>query len=103
MFNATITGAVGKVDEVQKVGGTSVLNFSVAHNAKRGEDTKTTWFECAIWGPLAEVLNIGKGDKVTIIAKEISANAYADRDGNPQAALKVTVDRIDIQGKAQAS
>ncbi|KAB1437326.1 single-stranded DNA-binding protein [Pseudodesulfovibrio senegalensis] len=97
MFTASITGNVGKVEPVKDVNGKKVLNFSLAHNYKVGENRRVVWYECAIWGKLAEALTIQKGDKASVVTHQgITANAYIGKDGNAAASLKVVVDQIDI-------
>jgi hypothetical protein len=107
MFIATITGKVGKVDEVRTVGESKVKNFSVAHNFKRGDEWDTVWYECALWGSRAEALDFAPGDTVTVATNQaITANIYMAKDPEnakkkiPAASLKVYVDQIHVTRKA---
>jgi len=106
MFNAVITGKVGKVDPVKTIGDNKVKNFTVAHNFKRGDSWQTIWYEAALWGARAE-LKFAAGDTVTISTTEaITAQVYEGKDPQdannmiPKAALRVIVDQIHITPKA---
>lgn len=100
MFNANITGKIGKVEEPRNIGDNKVKNFTLAHNYKRGEEWATVWYECALWGSRAESLDLGPGDTVSISTSQaIVANGYLDKEDNPTASLKVTVDQIHVTKK----
>lgn len=107
MFNAVITGKVGKVDEVKTIGNNKVKNFTVAHNYKRGDQWETIWYEAALWGARAESLTFAAGDTVSISTNEaITAQVYEGKDPQdpnkkiPKASLRVIVDQILVTPKS---
>lgn len=65
----TIVGNLGRDARTNKVGGTSVANFSVAAKAGYGEREQTVWVDCALWGQRAEgrlVDYLKKGQQVCV-------------------------------------
>ena len=65
----TIVGRLGQDARTNKVGGTSVANFSVAAKAGYGEREQTVWVDCALWGQRAEgklVDYLKKGQQVCV-------------------------------------
>ena len=91
--------------------GKPVTNFSIAVNTRWTTSDGTpgervTWYQIACWGRLADVTNqyLAKGRKVMVIGSRIEADAYIDREGLPQATLKVTADSVkflDSSGEAK--
>lgn len=65
----TIVGHLGRDARTNKVGGTSVANFSVAAKAGYGDREQTVWVDCALWGQRAEgrlVDYLKKGQQVCV-------------------------------------
>lgn len=97
MYQQTeIIGHVGSVSEVRKTAnGAEVINFSVAVNLNLGHKEETTWFNVVAWNGLANVVAeyVEKGKKLMVQGR-ISAEAYLDKDGKPQAQLKLTAMKI---------
>lgn len=65
----TIVGRLGQDARTNKVGGTSVANFSVAAKAGYGDREQTIWVDCALWGQRAEgrlVDYLKKGQQVCV-------------------------------------
>ena len=65
----TIVGRLGRDARTNKVGGTSVANFSVAAKAGYGDREQTVWVDCALWGQRAEgklVDYLKKGQQVCV-------------------------------------
>lgn len=50
----TFTGNLGKDCRTGNVGGTAVVNFSVAVKSGYGDKEQTIWVDCALWGKKAE-------------------------------------------------
>ena len=93
MIYATVSGNVGGDAELKSVGGSEVLNFSVAADSGFGDRKTTIWFGCAIWGARGAKLQqyIRKGSKVTVIG-ELSQREY-----NGKTYLELRVADIKLQ------
>ncbi len=106
----TVLGNLGADPEMRyTASGKLVTNFSLAANARwtnsAGEpQERVTWYRVACWGRLAEVCNeyLSKGRRVMVVASRIEAEAYLDKEGQPQAALKLTADRVTFLDGASA-
>ena len=56
MFNATIKGRLGSDSEMRYTKeGTSVVNFSIAHNWLYHDERLVKWIRCFVWGEAAEM------------------------------------------------
>jgi len=101
---SVFTGNIGAVKDVATVGGSKVLNFSVAVNKhyKKGEEkiTETVWYECAIWNRENIYPFLKAGTSVTIQG-EVGARAYIDKSDPTKAVavLTCTVDLIEFSNK----
>lgn len=89
----TIAGNLGTDPELKYLDdGTPVCNFTVAVNEIRGSGDdrteKTTWFRVSAWRKTAEIVSqyLSKGRRVLVVGT-VSARAYIDKNGNPQASL----------------
>lgn len=96
----TFTGNLGKDCEVRTTqGGMSVCAFSVAVKSGYGDNQKTTWVMCTLFGKRAEgqlPQYLTKGAQVAI-----SGEAFMDewqKDGVTNKMLKVNVDKLDLIG-----
>jgi single-strand DNA-binding protein len=101
MIKLQIIGNLGKDCIVKEVNGKNVINFSVAHSEKfrdaQGvEKERTTWVECAYWiekTNVAQYLTKGR----TVYAEGYpQADAYANKDGQPAATLRMRVINIQL-------
>tara|TARA_R110002153_G_scaffold78418_5_gene200827 strand:+ start:777 stop:1205 length:429 start_codon:yes stop_codon:yes gene_type:complete len=99
----TFTGNLGKDCEVRSTqSGMSVCGFSVAVKAGYGDNQKTTWVACTLFGKRAEgqlPQYLTKGAQVAI-----SGEAFMDewqKDGVTNKMLKVNVDKLDLIGGVQ--
>jgi len=100
MNNWTFTGNLGKDCEVRTTqSGMTVCTFSVAVKSGYGDNAKTTWANCALFGKRAEgglPQYLVKGAQVCI-----SGEACLDeweKDGVKNKTLKVNVDKLDLVG-----
>ena len=75
MLKITAIGNVTRDNEIREVGGSKVLNFSIARNDRRTKEV--TYVECSLWGVLAERLApfLNKGSKV-YVEGELSMREY---------------------------
>jgi single-strand DNA-binding protein len=101
MIKLQIIGNLGKDCIVKEVNGKNVINFSVAHSekfrdAQGTEKERTTWVECAYWiekTNVAQYLTKGR----TVYAEGYpQADAYANKDGQPAATLRMRVINIQL-------
>lgn len=107
--HTVIAGYVGRDPELRYTpGGQAVCEFSVAVSSRWVDRTsneqreKTTWFRVTCWGKLAETANqyVRKGRQV-LVAGEIDASAWADKDGNARATLTLTARDVKFLGRRE--
>jgi single-strand DNA-binding protein len=104
-----IVGRVGRDPELRYTpGGIPVTNFSVAvdrrwTDANGQTQEKVTWFRIVCWRKLAEVTAqyVKKGQRI-LVAGDIEAAAWTDRDGTPRASLELTAERVRFLGDREA-
>jgi single-stranded DNA-binding protein len=89
-----VTGFVGGEVSVREVGEQRVASFSVAVNRKTSSgEQQTLWVRVNCWNKLANGY-LKTGSLVQIQASWMRPSAYIDREGNPQASLDITADRL---------
>ena len=92
----TITGNLGKDARTNKAGGTTVANFSVAVRSGYGDNEKTIWVDCSLWGKQAEsklVDYLIKGQQVAVSGEM----GTKEHEGKTHITLRVNA--IDLIGK----
>lgn len=96
MFNLQFNGTVGSA-ELKKVKDKDLLTFSVAVNTGWGENKKTEWVKCDLWGVRAPKLAqwVQKGTKL-IVTGDPKVSAYESKDGQTKASLGCFVKDLDI-------
>ena len=98
MATLSIIGTVGRDAEVKQVGGTTVLEFSVAVNswAKSGETT--AWYRVSMFGARGEKLApmIRKGDRIGASGRLVPRE-YQGKSG-PAVSLDLKADSITLLG-----
>lgn len=98
----TIAGIVGKDAEMRYMNdGTAIAGFSLADS--QGKD-KTVWWNCNLFGKRAEALGqyILKGTKVTV-SGQVTEESWTDKNGQERKTMKVRVNDVALQSKAQES
>lgn len=103
MLQINITGFVGSAPVVRQVGEQQVASFSVAVNRKTANgEQQTLWVRVSCWQKLSDVAMryLKSGSHVTILASWMRTNTYLDRDGNAQASLDITADRLVLLDRA---
>lgn len=96
----TFTGNLGGDCEVKTVGSSTVCNFSVAATSGYGDNKKTHWVNCAIWGKQAESglpAYLKKGQQVAI-SGELSLREYQAGDGTQKTSLDLRVNSVSLVG-----
>lgn len=95
MKNITIAGRLGKDAELRRTqGGDPVLGFSVAVDDGYGDNKRTLWFRCSMWGKRAQSLDghLTKGSAVTV-AGDLSTDEYEGKTN-----LTIRVSELTMQG-----
>ncbi len=101
MIKLQIIGNLGKDCIVKEVNGKNVINFSVAHSEKfrdaQGvEKERTTWVECAYWIEKTNVAQYLIKGRTVYAEGYPQADAYANKDGQPAATLRMRVINIQL-------
>jgi single-strand DNA-binding protein len=114
MADIKFTGNVGRDGELKYTkSGSPFMSFSVADSKSRKLDSgdwetlAEQWFECTIWGSLAEHYDgkLPKGSRVTIYG-DFMSRKYEAKDGSRGLSLDVNVKGVDImpaKGARQAA
>ena len=104
MNKLIISGRLTRDAEVRFIpSGTPVMSFSVANNTGFGDNQKTHYFECSLFGKRAEgglKDYMVKGQQV-VVEGEISLNQYVKKDGTGGASLRVFVNNVELMGGSQ--
>lgn len=91
----TIAGRLGKNAEIRRTqDGKPVLNFTVAVDDGYGENKKTMWFDCAMYGDRGEKIAqyLTKGTSVAVTGN------LGTREYNGKTYLTVRVNDVTMQG-----
>ena len=89
-----ITGNITKDAELRYTANDKEYSkFSIANNEGYGDNKKTNFFNCTLWGKSAENLNrfLTKGQKVLITGK-VEINDYKDKEGVERKIIDINVD-----------
>lgn len=97
MNSWNFTGNLGQDCRAGNVGGTAVVNFSVASSSGYGDKKVTTWVDCALWGNRATALQqyLTKGQKVAITGE----HGTREHDGKTYTTCRV--DNVTLIGDKQ--
>ena len=97
MNSWNFTGNLGQDCRVGNVGGTPVVNFSVASTSGFGDKKVTTWVDCALWGNRGTALQsyLTKGQKVAITGE----HSTREHDGKTYTTCRV--DNVTLIGDKQ--
>lgn len=80
--------------------GKQVLNFTGAYDVGYGQNKKTVWVKCSIWGDRAAKVEpfMKKGTQLKVCLSDVEPEAWANKQGEPQAALKGRVVEFTFAG-----
>lgn len=98
MNNFVFSGRLGREPEASTTaGGHELLKFSVANDVGYGENKKTQWIDCVVWGKRGAALaqHLTKGIRV-VVAGEVNTRAYVNKSGEAVGVLCVNVKDVDI-------
>jgi len=104
----TIIGNLGRDPEMRYTPeGQAVVTFSVASSRKyktaAGEQREETeWFNCSVWGKLADVCNeyLTKGKQVYVEGR-LKTRTYQAQNGETRFSIDVTCQEIQFLGGGQ--
>src|SRR6266496_5773032 len=99
----TLIGNTGRDPEMSYTpNGVAVTKFSLAVSREQGDKEITTWYNCAAWRALAEMLNtnLKKGQQV-FVQGDLFPREYTTRDGQTRTSLDVTVNVFQFLGSKQ--
>jgi single-strand DNA-binding protein len=102
----SFTGRIGRDAEVKHLpSGSSVLNFTVANNVGYGDNQKTIWLQCSVFGKRAEgpLVNYLKKGMGVFVSGELSEHEYTGNDGITKKSLNVDCNIVDLTDKKQDS
>lgn len=95
----TIEGRLTKdADQRFTQQGTAVAGFTVASDVGFGNNKKTLFMSCSLWGKRAEgglVQHLTKGTQVMCIG-ELQPHEWTDRDGNQRKDVKLNLSDIKL-------
>lgn len=98
MKQITIAGNIGKDAEVRSTqSGDKVTGWTVAVEERNGQDKRTLWFDCTLWGKRGEALApyLTKGGKVAV-SGELSTREYEGKTY-----LTLRADQVTLMGGRQ--
>lgn len=99
----TFSGNLGQNAEQRRIqGDKAVVSFSVPVKSGFGNNEKTTWVDCALWGKRAESKlyeHMKKGTFV-VVSGEASLRTWTKTDGSEGSKLSVNVQEITLGGKS---
>lgn len=80
-----------------------VLNFSVGVSVGFGDQQRTLWIGCALWGERGEKLApyLTKGKPIAVTG-DVDLRTYETRDGKSGAEITLNVQRVTLLGKGEA-
>ncbi len=83
--------------------GKAVAGFTVATDVGFGENKKTLFIDCSLWGKRAEgglIQYLTKGTAV-VVHGELQPNDWTDRDGNQRKGVKLNLADVKLMGGKQ--
>ena len=100
------TGRLGRDSKTnQTQGGTSVCNFALAVESGFGDNKKTIWLDCALWGKRAEGAlpqYLIKGAQVAV-SGEMATREYQDNSGANRTAVTLRVNDLTLVSNKQSA
>lgn len=95
MKSMTIAGNIGK-DAVTRStqGGDKVTGWTVAVEERQGQDKRTIWFDCTLWGARGEKLAqyLTKGSKVAV------SGEFSTREHEGKTYLVIRAEQVTLLG-----
>ena len=98
MKSITIAGNIGKDAQTRTTqGGDKVTSWTVAVEERQGQDKRTIWFDCNLWGARGEKLAeyLTKGGKVAV------SGDLSTREHDGKTYLTIRADQVTLMGGGQ--
>lgn len=98
MKSLTIAGNIGKSAETRRTpNGDAVTSWSVAVEERKGQEKRTLWFGCDLWGKRGESLApyLVKGGKVSV------SGEMSTREHDGKTYLTLRAEQVTLLGGAQ--
>ena len=99
MISATITGNVGKVNELRATrSGKQMISFSVASTYKKeGTEPQTTWVDVVCFDEQADMVatTLHKGERVVVTGR-LGLETYEKKDGSQGSSLRLMADEVGV-------
>ena len=95
MKSIVISGNIGKDAQTRTTqGGDKVTSWTVAVEERQGQDKRTIWFDCNLWGARGEKLAeyLTKGGKVAV------SGDLSTREHDGRTYLTVRADQVTLMG-----
>ena len=95
MKSITIAGNIGRNAETRTTGGgDKVTSWTVAVEERQGQDKRTIWFDCSLWGVRGEKLAeyLTKGGKVSV------SGDLSTREHEGKTYLTIRADQVTLMG-----
>lgn len=98
-----LIGRLTRDPDFKSVKGTSVANFSLANNRSYSVNNErkeeTHYFDCEVWGKLAEILrDYGKKGKQIAVEGRLAQSTWDTPDGKKASKIRVRVDTFQLLG-----
>ena len=100
----TILGNLGRDTTLAYTqNGKAVCNLALAYTVGFGQNEKTQWVDCVLWGDRAVKLqpHLLKGTKLVVYANDLELETYQKNDGGQGSKLKCRVIDIEFAGGNQ--
>ena len=100
----TFSGNLGRDAERRETnGGTAILNFSVPAKSGFGQNEKTTWINCAVFGKRAEggLCDILTKGTPVVVTGELSQREWTNNAGETKQSLELYVNDVTLMGKSK--
>ena len=99
----TLIGRMVRDADCKQVGNSNIANFSIANgrsymsNGEKKEETN--FFECQVWGKLADVIGQygGKGKQIAIEGR-LKQETWDGQDGKKMSKVKIVVENFQLLG-----
>jgi len=96
-------GRLTRDPDFKSIKGTSVANFSIANNrtytANNEKKDETHYFDCEVWGKLAEVIrDYAKKGKQIAIEGRLSQSTWDTPDGKKASKVRIRIDTFQLLG-----
>lgn len=92
-----LNGNVGKVESSYTPKGEMLTKFSLAVNIGYGENKRTNWYNCVVWGKSGEMAQklLKVGTRMFLEGKQ-EIKEWEDKNGNKRQSVEITVTDFNV-------